>query len=65
MREQLSLIDWMQCIFAFQFDHDTTLDDKICAESTIKFDRIVKQRYRLLSVDVQFMCKASFIGRLE
>lgn len=52
MREQLSLIDWMQCIFAFQFDHDTTLDDKICAESTIKFDRIVKQRYRLLSVDV-------------
>jgi hypothetical protein len=52
MREQLSLIDRMQRIFAFQFDHDTTRDDKICTESTIKFDRVVKQRNRLLSVDV-------------
>ena len=53
MREQLGLVNRMQCFFALQFDDDPALHDKICPKTAVELHRLVYEWNWLLAFDSQ------------
>ena len=70
MRKELCFVHGMKCFFAFEFDHNRVVHDKIGTEATIQFDGAVEHRDRSLALDLKaphlkFVGDAGFVGGFE
>ena len=70
MRKQLRLIYRMNCILAFEFDHNSPVNYKIGSKSACQLHGVVDQWHRLLTFNpqttlFQLMRETSFIGRFK
>ncbi len=70
MRKQLRLINGMQCILAFEFDHHATRHHQVGAKTAIELNPIVDHRNWFLSLDwktslIQFVGETCLIGGFQ
>ncbi len=67
MREQLSLIDRMQSLFALHFNYNSTLDHQISPETAIQLNPLVDQGNSGLPLDpeTEFLHLISYAGLIS
>lgn len=68
--EKLCFVDWMQRLFAFDFNHHLAVDHHVRSKSAIELHELVDQSHRLLPLHVEsgfveFIRQADFISRFE
>ena len=69
VREQLSVINWVQRVFAFGLDYDSAVYHQVCSKAAIEFYVFVDEGYGLLTFHVhaqvlQFVSETGCVGGL-
>jgi len=69
VREQLSVINRVQRVFAFGLDYDSAIYHQVCSKAAIKFYVFVDEGYGFLALHfhaqvLQFVGEAGFVGGL-
>ena|SRR5690242_10676640 len=70
MGQQLCIVDRMQRVLAFQFNHDRRIDHQVRPEAAVEFDAIVDDWHWFLSLHspaqtVKFVSEAGLVSRFE